>query len=118
MLSPNWAHLWAPASAPAEYNDTETTKVAVLMTDGEYNTWYKDENGNASAQARAVCEEMKSNGITVYTVGFMLNNADAIDTLSDCATDSSSAFVADNGDELRQAFRDIGMRLQKLRLSK
>jgi hypothetical protein len=43
MLSPNWATLW-PSSTPVAYGTTSVQKIAILMTDGEYNTQY-DSNG-------------------------------------------------------------------------
>jgi putative Flp pilus-assembly TadE/G-like protein len=42
-LSPNWSSLW-PTSTPAAYGTPKLQKIAVLMTDGEYNTQY-DSNG-------------------------------------------------------------------------
>ncbi|MBS0250281.1 MAG: Tad domain-containing protein, partial [Proteobacteria bacterium] len=39
MLSPNWSSLW-PNSAAAPYGTDKLKKIAVLMTDGEYNTVY------------------------------------------------------------------------------
>ena len=40
LLSPNWATLWAADRRPVAYNTPKTNKIAVLMTDGEYNTGY------------------------------------------------------------------------------
>ena len=75
-------------------------KVAVLMTDGEYNQQYcnsttpntagamipdydtgtsgancKSPNGTSTQQARSMCVAMKAAGITVYTVGFEVGEA-------------------------------------------
>ena len=61
---------------------------------------------------------MKAKGIIVYTVGFDLGgNQTAIDTLSGCATNSSKFYNADNGDQLKQAFRDIALKISQLYLS-
>ncbi len=40
MLSPNWSSLWSSSSTPAAYGTTGVKKIAILMTDGEYNTQY------------------------------------------------------------------------------
>src|SRR5690606_17660778 len=41
MLSPNFAYLWPDASnRPAAYNAPELLKIAVIMTDGEFNTTF------------------------------------------------------------------------------
>ena len=127
-ISPDWAGIWPAESRPAAFSD-DVTKVAVLMTDGEYNTDYRQgvqtrtiggapSNGSSDSQARQMCAAMKAEGILVYTVGFQLTDSNAIETLSECASGGSYAFLADNGSELRQAFRDIAFRLSDLRLTR
>ena len=37
MLSPNWSSLWSSSSAPVAYGTSNVKKIAILMTDGEYN---------------------------------------------------------------------------------
>lgn len=39
LLSPEWQNVFPPQSAPAPYNGS-TIKIAVLMTDGDFNTAY------------------------------------------------------------------------------
>lgn len=127
-LSPSWADVWPMGSEPAAYSGN-VTKVAVLMTDGEYNTDYRrgvqtrtvggtPDNGLSDEQARRMCEAMKAEGVVVYTVGFQLTDATAVATLESCASGGSYAFLADNGSELRQAFRDIAFRLADLKLTR
>jgi Flp pilus assembly protein TadG len=134
MLSPNWASLWSSSSKPAEYGTDNLRKIAVLMTDGEYNTQYTTNgvsdgsnsltycpnaaNGVcASAQAVSQCDGMKAKGIEVYTVGFQLDNQTAIDTLSSCATDAAHFYNSTTGDALKAAFRDIALKISTLYLS-
>lgn len=136
LLSPRWNSVWQGDGRPAPYSDLTTPgplgapklmKVAVLMSDGIYNT-FGGSNANStevSNRARALCNNMKAAGIKVYTVGFQLG-ADqlAVDTLKACASrgpndpaDSPSYFFnAASGDELRGAFRQIALQLSKLRL--
>lgn len=129
-LSPNWNSLW-PSSGAADYDTTKVNKIAILMTDGEYNTQYDTSGANtgytgraaandtSTNQARALCTSMKAKGITVYTVGFQLGwNTPATTTLNQCATDAGKAYTADNGDQLKQAFRDIALKISSLHLSK
>ncbi len=121
--------LWDASSAAAAY-DSDTQKIAILMTDGEY-TCSMDTNGvstgalgagsaantDSSTQARAVCTEMKKK-VMIYTVGFALGgNKTAIDTLNHCASAASMAYKADNGNELQQAFRDIALKINQLYLT-
>lgn len=141
MLSPNWAYLWPSNSRPQAYNAEKVKKIAVLMTDGEYNTGHcngvvandsgdgsggnttkincRATNGLSDYQARQICSAMKTGtGITVYTVGFDLGgNPTAIDTLKMCASDPSKFYNAADGGALRYAFRDIAIQLSQLRLT-
>jgi hypothetical protein len=132
MLSPKWASSLPKDSAPVAYGTEKTNKIAVLMTDGEYNSVHDSKgvettksgagssvNGTDSpTQAKSVCTDMKKNGIEVYTVGFDLGgNSTAIDTLSKCATDASHFYNSTTGDALKAAFRDIALKISTLYLS-
>ena len=134
-LSPNWNSLWSDSANHAvAYGTPDTQKIAILMTDGSYNTQYRQRhsnnnrvvgyksnsgtNGSSTMQARSLCTAMKLAGVTVYTVGFGLSaNSTPATTMALCATDPSKAFSADDGEELRQAFRAIALELSKLRLA-
>jgi len=126
LLSPRWSAIWPSAGAPAPYRDGKTAKIAVLMTDGIYNTIGGINFGDTSLQAvqssrkaRALCERMKAEGIVVYTVGFKLgSDALPVETLRDCASSDINFFRAENGDELRSAFRDIAEQITTLRLTR
>ncbi|MGE0024818.1 MAG: VWA domain-containing protein [Hyphomicrobium sp.] len=124
-LSPNWNSLWGASSAASGYG-SGTRKIAILMTDGEYNLQYDGNgvsasngvNGDSTSQARSLCTAIKGKGITVYTVGFALGgNQTAINTLNQCATNPSTAYTADNGAQLKQAFRDIALKINQLYLT-
>lgn len=130
MLSPNWGPVLPGESRPAAYGTEKLTKTAILMTDGEYNRTYDrngivvgdqyagpSANGNSSAaQAIALCNQMKQDGIEVYTVGFDLDDQKAINTLKNCASDPEKAYLASNGEALKQVFRDIAVKLTDLHL--
>lgn len=115
LISPKWSPIWPSASKPAEYNAAKQKKIAVLMTDGDYNTWYS--STDSQTQAGTLCTNMKAAGIEVYTVGFMVSNA-AKTFLQGCATSSSHYYDATSGDALRMAFRDIALKISSLRLKK
>jgi Flp pilus assembly protein TadG len=139
MLSPSWGSLWPSSSSrPAAYGTDKLKKIAVLMTDGEYNTSYTTSgtaitekiNGTrvtctgsantdcSSAQAVAQCSAMKAKGIEVYTVGFQLGDSQlATNTLSSCATDADHFYNSSTGDALKAAFRDIALKISSLYLS-
>lgn len=129
LLSPRWASVWGSGSEPAAYGDRSVRKIAILMTDGEYNIQYDANgimtsttgagavNGPSDRQARSVCGAMKQQGIEVYTVGFALDNANAVETLQECASSASTAYLAQDGNQLRNAFRDIAIKLSPLHLT-
>ncbi len=118
LLSPEWSGVFTGTSAPKAYNTEKLKKIAVLMTDGEYNTYYASNQGDSVDQAKDQCSEMKAKGIEVYTVGFKLDSQTAIDTLSYCATDSNHAFLAENASQLDAVFKEIAYRAVPLHLAK
>jgi Flp pilus assembly protein TadG len=125
LLSPKWAATIDQPYQTAPYSDLtaintdgspKLKKIAVLMTDGGYNTQYSAVD--STTQARALCSEMKATGIVVYTVGFQLGgDPTAITTLKGCASDDSKFYDASTGDALRAAFRDIALKASPLRLT-
>lgn len=130
MLSPNWAKVMPAKSRAGPYGQTGLTKVAILMTDGEYNIQYcngvmtsaincMSPNGGSMRQAEQLCKNMKESGITVFTIGFDLwRHGDQAQMLEKCASNPANYFNAESGDALRQAFRDIAVRITPLRLTK
>ncbi len=131
FLSPEWNSVLPTANQAAAYGTEKLKKIAILMTDGEYNYQYDNKgysttlsvagssaNGLTSAQqAVQICNKMKEDGIEVYTVGFDLgDNATAISTLASCASGTDHAYVAENGTQLKAAFRDIAIKLTELHL--
>lgn len=146
MLSPTW---WSqvpatvyPNSRPSPYamisqvgekGQPLLKKIAVLMTDGDYNEQYCNSttsgtagasitdreagssgancyspNGNSRTQAAALCTAMKAAGVTVYTVGFGLGSSGTqVTLLQNCASEPHMFYNTQSGDELRNAFRHI-----------
>lgn len=155
LLSPKWNTVLANAFTGATagpYTDLTVVdakgvpklkKIAVLMTDGEYNTQYckgvesKDspspaspdincnaENGSSATQFKELCKAMKSplgSGnaakIEVFTVGFAIDDATTKSNLKTCATDDNHYYDATTGDALKAAFRDIALKISTLRLT-
>jgi Flp pilus assembly protein TadG len=131
-LSPNWNSLW-PSNGAQPYGTQDLSKVAILMTDGEYNTEY-DKNGvrvgssdaggavndTSAKQAAALCEAMKTKGIEVWTIGFDLGSSwsSSYQMMKKCASDEEKFYPAATGEELKLAFQDIGLKLSQLHLSK
>lgn len=142
MVSPNFGYLWpGDDNRPAAYGGDDLLKVVVLMTDGAFNTTYckgvismdatsgsgsasdkincNATNGNAFAQAEALCDAMKAQGVVIYTVGFALAGDSAAENImQECATDADHMFLPDSGADLKVAFRAIGQDINALRLSR
>lgn len=129
MLSPNFTDVWdmEVANQAKPYDTKELVKVAVLMTDGEFN--YSTCNGVSSgticnpandtyAQAQAICTAMKAQNIVIYTVGLELTQNSAKNFLTACASSPVYAHLAADTEELKAAFKKIASSISKLRLSK
>jgi len=116
LVSPNWGSIWPAESQPEPYGGSSTMKAVILMTDGKFNKEYVFSNGDSGTQARSLCAEMRANNVQVYSVAFQApSSAQAL--LQDCASSDVHYFSADNGEELRQAFQKIALKLNNLRLS-
>ena len=120
LISPNWNSVWTGPSAPKPYGTKNLVKSIVVMTDGAYNTAYK--NGKTSSQqAVTLCNNAKAQGIIVYTIGFATQPSEEV-TLNACAsvdpeTGKPNFYHAENGDDLTLAFSDIAAKLGQLRVS-
>jgi Flp pilus assembly protein TadG len=133
--------MWSGSSTPAAYNAEKVSKIAVIMTDGEFNTGYcngviarnsgngsgaSDDkidcnatNGSATTQAGQLCTAMKAKDIEVYTIGFDIEDDEtAIEIMTDCASSNDHAYLAASDTELQAAFREIGRKVTQLRISK
>lgn len=126
MLSPQWASVFNSDQQPASYSDLslrnpsgapKLRKILVLMTDGDFNTWYL--GADSTSQARALCTEIKRTGIEVFAIGFDVGgNTSVTDTLRGCANSPAHYYEATNGDALKTAFRDIALKASTVRLTK
>lgn len=132
-VSPNWSRYWPGSSAPRPFDPEKIIKTVILMTDGMFNTSYKNGgeavawpdpasgdsaiSGTSGHQALQICREMqkKGNEIRVYTIGFQTPpEAEAL--LKECSGEANF-YNADNAAQLSEAFRDIAKRLTNIRVS-
>ncbi len=130
MLSDTWNSVFGGSEA-APFHDGKTKKALVLMTDGLFNTLAGIHYGDSSPEAaqsqqtaKSICQGLRDNGVTVYTVGFKLKDissqsqrAAAAQTLVDCAGSDLRYFDADDPTSLRDAFVAIAKQLNNLRLT-
>lgn len=120
-LSGNWQSFWPDEARPAQYLTSNVRKILVVMTDGQFNTSYFDDdvatgdNRNTSDAidssnelTREFCDLAKdpSRGVVVYTVTLGSNGA-AQNLMAECATSSETAIVATSAEALDEAFEQI-----------
>ncbi|MFN0265082.1 vWA domain-containing protein [Tepidamorphus sp. 3E244] len=116
MLSPEWSAVWPTKSKPEPYKTANLLKVLIVMTDGEFNTWYVN-NGSSTKQAEKLCKRAKKEDIVVYAVAFKAPPT-AQTLLKDCATTSTDHyFNATTGEALKDAFGAIAIQIRNLRLT-
>ncbi|MFM2422210.1 MAG: hypothetical protein RL291_740 [Pseudomonadota bacterium] len=126
MVSPEWGSVLPSSSQPRPYNPTETLKVVVLQTDGEFNQTFSLPGAydppreiNESYQIfQEICTSMRQNKVQIYTVGFQLVDPRARTELEACSNGSGRHFNAATNDELKAAFRQIATQILQLRLSR
>jgi hypothetical protein len=122
----------APFTEGVAYSDKETEKFLIILTDGA-NTGDKFATCNSRGldmscvtrmnnQTLAVCTAAKDAGITVYTIGVMLDTtkvdgaaADAM--LASCASDSSHYLPVTSASQLVPTFLGIAKSIENLRIT-
>ncbi len=122
------------ADRPAAFNDDDTMKVIVLMTDGAITEQYRPNDykrdpflppsnkqissaSTNAARLASVCTQAKANGIMVFTIGFEVNkSSDAIKQMTNCAT-SSAHYYPTSGSNITDTFKSISISIKKLRLT-
>ncbi len=114
----------------AEVAKKKSSKVLVLMTDGEntvsttspgqwgYPGHFRNSKAEADRLTATLCRNIKAKNITIFTVAFEVNDPATKSMLRQCATSPSNYFNASNGAELTKAFEDIGIQLSDLRLAR
>ena len=120
-----WGWRALDASAPLTNPDAapKEDQVIVLMTDG-MNSRSKNgeghfgrDKGDADNKTRALCDAIKGDNITVYTIAYEVTDAPTRNLLSNCASNPVNYFDARSTEELNKAFRDIAASVKELRVS-
>lgn len=142
MLSPKWRTTIKSAGGgdgPADLNKNKIAKVAILMTDGQFNTAFAGvkessdpkkqpqnyQGAKARSYAESICTNMKDDGIAVFTIGFDLSSSEkdeARGVLKDCASKDTSSvkhfYDVSTGPELDAAFKEIIANTERLALTR
>ena len=116
LIAPDWDDIWPTGSKPLAYSEPKSIKAVILMTDGAFNTEYLPAQGDSYDQADDLCDAMKAKGVIVYSVAFQAP-ASGQAALQKCATSTTAHyFNAANGEQLKEAYREIASQLAGLRL--
>lgn len=115
LLSPKWASVWPSASEPLAYNVSNTAKVMIMMTDGQFSHETYTPNGTSSEQAVKLCEEMRSKKIRIYAVAFQAL-PEGQETLKKCAGQADRYFEVSSRAGLIAAYQDIAGSVIDLRI--
>tara|TARA_R110000803_G_scaffold68343_2_gene130176 strand:- start:428 stop:1993 length:1566 start_codon:yes stop_codon:yes gene_type:complete len=125
LISPSWNALWPSASHPWPWEEPDTAKAIILMTDGEFNQTHPSISESSIELAMAFCDAMKEEpyNVQIYTVGFQVPSNVATtpggETILDyCATDAGHAFTPSNGEELTDAYTAIAQSISDLRITR
>lgn len=116
------------AASDEEVESENIDRVLILMTDGENQrsaelpsepTHWGSNIAQADTWTTEVCDQIKAQGISIYTVTFGDSiPTDTRDLIMNCASAPSQYFHAASGEELSEAFKSVSKKLTKLSLSR
>ncbi len=134
----------APFDEGKPYDDSDNTKIMILMSDGanwhssrsnHNQSWYtaygyhtEDRLGSPSGATSALrstmnvrtaqaCTNAKTAGILIYTVALEVSDSTTIGMLRDCATSPGRFFELDDSGNLEAVFEAIANEISKLRIA-
>ena len=118
-LQMGWQSLTAaPFTVPPMDPNYKYNQVIILLSDG-LNTedrWYTSQSSIDTRQQKT-CDNIKSAGITMYTVQVNTGSDPTSTLLKNCASDSSKFFLLTSSTEIVTTFGQIGTALSNLRLA-
>ncbi len=119
MVAEPWETVFTGDNAPLPYDEPDSTKAIILMTDGSFNMQeFNSDLGNSVTQAQAVCDQIREDdNLFVYTVAFQAPTAGKA-ILNYCATSPEFAFEPESAAELSDAYQQIATSIADLRISR
>jgi Flp pilus assembly protein TadG len=134
----------APFTEGITYDDEDTIKAIMLLTDGQnsvgggigthnrsqYNAYGFATSGHMGAtngseaesvldaKTATLCANIKNKGIRLYTITFQVSSTSTQDLMRDCATEPEMYFDSPSGAQLDTIFQEIAKGLADLRISK
>ena len=121
-----WQSLTAgvPLNAPPEEANYEYKKVLIVMSDGlntqdrwpSYGNGQTQYNGAIDARQRIQCDNIKAQGIIIYTMHVNTNGDPTSAVLQYCASGTDKFSTVTSSSQIATAFTAIGTSLSKLRV--
>ena len=118
-LQVGWQSLTAsPFTVPAQDPNYNYSQVIILLTDGlnTQDRWYSNAS-SIDAREQTTCNNIKSAGITIYTVQVNTGGDPTSSLLRSCASNANKFFLLTSATEIVTAFNQIGTALTNLRLA-
>lgn len=116
LVSDKWDEVFTGDSTPLGFDEPDSMKAVILMTDGDFLHQRFGDQGSSNSQAKAVCDAMKAQDkVIIYTVAFQAPNKGK-DILKYCASGPEFAFEPSNGQELSDAYQAIATSISDLRI--
>lgn len=108
----------APFTIPAFDKNYTYKQVIILLTDGlnTQNRWTNNRN-MIDARQKILCDNIKSTGITIYTIQVNTDHEATSTLLQNCASDTGKFFLLTSASEILTVFDKIGSDLSQLRVS-
>ena len=116
LIDPKWESVWPSASKPLPYDEPDAAKAIIMMTDGEFNSYFSSGQGNSFDQAKKLCDAAKEEHIVIYTVAFKAPSQGQ-EILNYCATSEDHAFSPEDGQQLKDAYSMIAQSISDLRIT-
>lgn len=103
---------------PAKLSGYVYSEIIILMTDGlnTQDRWYTDQS-KIDARQQMTCNNVKADGITIYTVQVNTGGDPTSTLLQNCASSADKFYLLTSADQMVSAFQQIGTELSKLRIA-
>jgi len=102
------------SNRPSGFDQNDTLRIMVLMTDGENCCGLRDTPVAQNENALAVCEDLRDEAVVVFSIAFEAPE-NGVNLMEECAS-SESHFFNTNGEGMRATFQAIGRQINALSL--